>query len=525
MVQTCKSDAECGADQICFPEGCADPGSGIVIEITGSNSSGIYEQDQVVAAGSLGPIQDLQINGGLSLIGELLQEKSAVVDPTNRLAYAEPVQVLAVGRSDAIPGLSRTYQASLSGTDHGVFSMPIGSGTYRVSAQPMSSLVPPLAIAGVAAAPNKPASVQFVFPSVAGTVVVSGRLLKAKTVMAETPLEIAMDLQAFDPVTGDALSQRSPVSSGPGGKGDFIVSMAPRAATLGSVLLTASPRDSSAAVPTKTFTLQTPLPGVVTLETGDFGAPQTLTGQVVDAANAPIVKASVVADAVVTGGARFRSKVVKTDEKGLFSLEVLPNAPSQPLVLTVVPPALHHASFTQVQLSVSAKTPTEPAAIICQDRVVLSAALTRPDGSVAPGVRVHLTEQSQTARALPYDDADVVTDENGAYAVPLDTGSWRLDFLPGEDLPRFSRVVTVKPFSDTNGDPMRTLALGTFSLPKGRRVTGSVTNVGGEQVQVMPSASLRFFRVTQLEGTPTSVLIDSAIADDKGRYSVTLPTR
>jgi hypothetical protein len=138
---------------------------------------------------------------------------------------------------------------------------------------------------------------------------------------------------------------------------------------------------------------------------------------------------------------------------------------------------------------------------------------------------VHLTEQSQTARALPYDDADVVTDENGAYAVPLDTGSWRLDFLPGEELPRFSRVVTVKPFSDTNGDPMRTLALGTFSLPKGRRVTGSVTNVGGEQVQVMPSASLRFFRVTQLEGTPTSVLIDSAIADDKGRYSVTLPTR
>ena len=63
VVATCHTDLECGTNQICFPEGCADPGTGIVIEVTGTNSSGIYEQDQVVASGTLGPTQDVQING------------------------------------------------------------------------------------------------------------------------------------------------------------------------------------------------------------------------------------------------------------------------------------------------------------------------------------------------------------------------------------------------------------------------------------------------------------------------------
>ncbi len=525
VVATCHTDLECGTNQICFPEGCADPGTGIVIEVTGTNSSGIYEQDQVVASGTLGPTQDVQINGGLTLVGELLQEKTAFVDPTNRVVFKDPVQVFATGTSDAIPGLSRTYQASFTQTANGVFSMPIGMGTYRVTAQATSGSVPPLTVSGVRTNAGKPATIEFAFPSVEGSVVVSGRLLKTKAAgtYVETPLEVAMDLQAVDPVSGVALSQHVPV---PAGKGDFILSMSPAAHSLASILLVASPRDSSmsVSVPTKAFTLSTPLPALVTLEVGDFGVPQILEGQAVDASETPIANASVVVEGVVVGGGRFRSKVVTTNATGGFRVEVLPSAPSQPMVLTVAPPPMHRSGVTQGPVTI-AKAAPEKAKIVCNDRMLVSGVLNRPDGSPAPGVKVHVTAQAASDRALPLDDVDVVTDMAGAYSAPLDTGSWRLEFVPGEDLPRFSRLVTVKLHNDTTGAPTQRLELGALNLPKGRRVTGSVMNVAGQEVQVMPSASIRFFRVTQVEGEATSVLLDSTIADAKGRYAVTLPTR
>ena len=69
------------------------------------------------------------------------------------------------------------------------------------------------------------------------------------------------------------------------------------------------------------------------------------------------------------------------------------------------------------------------------------------------------------------------------------------------------------------------MVLGTLALPKARRVTGSVMNAGGAEVELMPSATIRYFRVTQSDGEPTSVLLGSTIADSKGNYTITLPTR
>lgn len=520
----CQSDDECGAGQICFPEGCADPGVGIVVEVTGSNSSGFYEQDLAIPDGTLAPVLDLQVNGPLSLVGTLLREKSAGVDPASREAFTDPLEVLAIGSSDLIPGLARAYQANLSQTERGVFSMPIGAGTYRVTAQPAGA-VPPLSIAKVSATSNKPASVEFVFPSVQGTVTLSGRLLKVTGDRPEfeVPLDVAMNLQAFDPLTQQAISQRVPVSAGSAAKGMFIVTMAPSAALLTSVLLVASPRDSNLAVPTKTFVVPTPLPTTVTLAMGDYGQALSLYGQVFDVTHAPIINALVVIDGIVKGGGRFHSKIVTTDMKGEFKLDALANAPGHLMVVAIAPPASSRATMTQLSFDVLQHL-SEPVSFYCDDRLIVTGVLNRPDGTAARGVRVQATAQGADG-PLPLTDTEAVTDSTGSYHFALDTGAWRLDFLPGDDLPRFSRLVTVKPNTDVHGTPLKTLTLGSLNLPKGRRVTGSVSNSSYTESQLMPSASIRFFRVTQAEGKSSSVLLGTAISDSRGRYSMTLPTR
>ncbi len=522
LLYTCHSDDECGASQICFPEGCADPGVGIVVEVTGNNSTGLYEQDLAV---DVGPTIDLQIAGPLALVGQLQRERGAGIDPTNRSVYTEPVQIFAVGSSDLIPGLTRSYQATFDQTENGVFSMPIASGTYRVTAQASNSSVPPITAFNVRAASGKPASVDFAFPSVAGAVVLSGRLLKDRTgaPSVETSIETPMDLQAIDPISGHPLSQRALVSPTLGAKGDFILSLSPAVRALTSVWVVATPREATPPVPTKTFVVTTPLPSLTTLVLGDYGAPLKLTALVHDADQNPIANASVVVDGVVNGGGRYRSKVVTTDLAGRFSVDVLRNLTGVPFVITIAPPGGHRSSTWQPELDMA----KPPSIFICSDRISVKGVLTRADGSVAAGVRVHASELTSSAngRSLALKDAETVTDGSGAYAMPLDLGNWRLDFIPGEDLPRFSRLVTVKPESDSTGRPKTALVLSTLNLPKGRRVTGTVQNTGGREVEVMPNASIRFFRVTQSDGQPTSVLLGSTIADSKGRYSLTLPTR
>ena len=130
---------------------------------------------------------------------------------------------------------------------------------------------------------------------------------------------------------------------------------------------------------------------------------------------------------------------------------------------------------------------------------------------------MHATAQ-RSQGAYSMSDANAVTDGDGAYTLLLDPGSWKLEFMPGEDLPRFSRLVTVKA-TDTK------MALGALTLPKARRVTGAVMNTGGVEVELMPNATIRYFRVTHAEGEPLSVLLGTAISDSNGNYTITLPTR
>jgi hypothetical protein len=106
----------------------------------------------------------------------------------------------------------------------------------------------------------------------------------------------------------------------------------------------------------------------------------------------------------------------------------------------------------------------------------------------------------------------------------MDPGRYRLDFIPTEDLPRVSRIVTVPPPYDVSAQPI--LELSTFTLSKGRSVTGQVTFNGANAApSVAPYASIRFFRVVDVEGTSSALLLSQTLTDQTGAYSTTGPAR
>ena len=105
--------------------------------------------------------------------------------------------------------------------------------------------------------------------------------------------------------------------------------------------------------------------------------------------------------------------------------------------------------------------------------MLLQGSLLRPEGVPAAGARV-LAEPVGAVTGWPLPavgvEADSATDEAGVYRIRLDPGEYRFDFIPGENLPRVSRFVTVL--------PAEMMELAPFTLSKGRRITGLVTNGG-----------------------------------------------
>ncbi|WNG58290.1 hypothetical protein F0U59_28780 [Archangium gephyra] len=70
------------------------------------------------------------------------------------------------------------------------------------------------------------------------------------------------------------------------------------------------------------------------------------------------------------------------------------------------------------------------------------------------------------------------------------------------------------------------LELSTFTLSKGRSVTGQVTFNGSNMApSTAPYASIRFFRVVDVEGKPSALLLSQTLTDQNGAYSTTVPAR
>ncbi len=221
-TNTCTTDLECPAQQLCFAEGCGDPGSDIVVEVSGAGLTNQFARDFTIANGTLGATYDFNLGAPLLVIGEFQRERGGSPDPTNRASYTDPIRLIANGFSELIPGTARSFEQRFDAPLRGTYQLLIGAGNFNVTAIPVDPSVPPVIASNIVVRSGQaPPVVNFVFPSVDGAVTLSGRLLKTidtSTVPARetalTDANSAFDVQAFDPSTHLPLSQRFPASSG-----------------------------------------------------------------------------------------------------------------------------------------------------------------------------------------------------------------------------------------------------------------------------------------------------------------------
>lgn len=527
----CLTDADCAGGNVCFADGCGDPTRGIAVEVTGGSTLGLFPQDFVID--QLGTTQNFDLQGPLAIVGSFQRERSAGVDPTNRSIYLEEVVVRATGESELLPGIARIYQTRFVMTDRGTFSMNVGQGNYTVTAIPTNLEVPPQTVSAVSVNADAGAVVNFAFASVEGAVSLSGRLIKKKVIFPQ-PSELyitqaAMDLQAMDPTTGEPLSQRIETSTGrPGSRGDFILIMSPRARTLPSIELVASPRNSTSSLPTRRFSMSAPFPSNVTLEIGDFGDPvPDVPLEVLGNNGEPLPEALVVLEGRVGGGATFKSKVLTTDNKGMVLAEVL--APDDGYTVTIFPRSFSRSGVTQQKLKLKVapgeKPSFEPSSIRCGDRIAARGKALLPSGMPAANLSLRAVEVGGNGTLpLPLDDVNSLTENDGSYELFLDPGNWRIEFLP-TDLPPTSRLVTISAAAATSGGMVQGQTFAPITLPSARRLTGVVTANGSRGAAPLQNAELRFFRVTTIEGKPAAVFLGSSITNNVGAYSVVLPTR
>jgi hypothetical protein len=544
-LATCRSDLECSENEICFPEGCADPGGGLVVEV--QSSSRIGAQDFPITDGGVAPTIDFKLLPPSNLTGEFQR---------NGLFYGGSVSLKVKGQSELIPGVVRNYQETFVKPERGTFRLAVGAGRYSVTAEAADSSVPPEAVE-VTVAAGGDTQQAFQFAPTDATIALTGRLLKRIDTGSSVPeipvLNAAMDVQAFDPMSRRPLSQRVPASSGTAGSnGDFTLFIAPEAYGLESFVIIASPREPGSLVPSKTFTITQPVDPDLRLQLGEFGDPlPQMRGLLRTSAGAPVVGASVYLEGPVTGGGVFRSKVVTTDVDGVFKVDLLPSSTDGSYVLTALPPPTSAAGVVQKSVRAISKPGTvaflqvvgasdlERDRVVCPDKFTVIGTLLRP-GSSDPTTGTPAIGATVIARAveqlkelgnqpLPMGDTEVLTDESGRFSLELDPGVYQLDFIPGEDLPRTTRLVTVRAVNTAGldgGMPSRTIDLKGVELRKGRKVTGTVTapNLNGE-LGFAVNATVRFFRVNPVEGNTTSLLLAEAVTDSLGNYTVMLPTK
>lgn len=548
--RSCTSDDQCESGQLCFEEGCGDPGKNIVVEVEGGSLAGQYARDFPLTAGTLGAVSDFSIGLPLSISGEFQRERSASSNPTDRIAYTDSVVVRAVGQSVLLPGITRIYEERFAAPERGSFEMRLGYGDFVLTAMPADRTVPPVARA--TQVPSSVSALTFVFPSVDGAPALTGQLIKRldATLLPPEPVLLSaptatIDLQLFDVQNNEPLSQRFPVGST---TGEFAITISPEARNRTDLILVAAPREPGVAIPTKRFLIHAPLTNAVILEYGDFGDDAEIGGTILNVLGAPVVGAQVVLEGTVVGDGTFRSKIVETNLNGDFRVRALASKSDGSFQLTVVPPKGSRAAASQRKVTVKVmKDATgatvgtlSPTTLSIDDRLVARGQVTLPGGEKpAAGVVVRATLQTETTltaidevKALPIEPADTVTADDGSFELPLDPGIWRFEYVPSnplQPLPLSSRLVTIKPAIDAKtGLKLPTQTLNPVELSFGRTVSGTVTGtvmgVNGTMDQPVPYSQLRFFRVTSVEGRPASILLGTTIADDRGRYQVVLPT-
>ncbi|MFT3836430.1 MAG: hypothetical protein QM723_05475 [Myxococcaceae bacterium] len=540
--------------ELCFPDGCGDPGSGLVAEISGDSSAGLNPQDFALGDAGFAPVQNFSFSEPMTLSGNFQRNTQ---DATKPVPYLYATNLILLGESALIPGVARSYQASFIGSDQGSFSISVGAGTYTTIASAADTSVPPLREPGLQIEPGDEAMLTFQFPSVTATLALKGKLIK-KTELTVPPTQInltassqAMNITAYDPNTGLALSQVTQVASGfPSSMGDFTIYIDPSARAASAINLVATPKDPNSVMASKIFTLSNsnnpaspyPTGDQLVLEMGDFGDPlpalylpdagMTLP-RVLTSDGQPVANAIVSLEGPVASGGTFKSSAVTTDELGQFSIASLPSDPQAAFTLTVIPPTTSPAGITKRQVTVTTLNggTITPGDVLCDDKVVVSGTLQRPDRSTpAAGVLVTAVPISalpgDPTQPLPKSVMQTNTDVSGNFKLLLDPRVWRLEFSPGETLPLTSIVLHVA--REMENGQIKPVCLNVncapFPLWKGRQVGGHVSAPKSRGGGPAAFSTVRFFRVDSVEQQPSSLLLGEAVVDAQGNYTLVLPT-
>ncbi len=507
---SCRADSDCQGDEVCFIDGCGDPGRNIVVEVVPNPKGGLYAQDF--------PVNELRSQQNLELFDPaMLQGQVRVASTEAPSGYSAPVTLRLTGESLLIPGLVRRHESTLTPSD-GLYMLPVGSGRYNVTLIPTDPVLPPLSNTRDVQ-PGRAVTLDFVLPALADLVRLSGKVVRPN----QLPLGALMEAQALDDELRP-LSQRVQVDA----SGNFSLSLPPSALLLPTVVVQVMPTSAEALVPQKQFTVNPRQALLGSLSLGDYGDPVTYQGRVLDQDGKPVPQATVYLQGKVGGGGQYRSRKVLTDERGDFTLSTLPSSPESAMTLSVIPPSGSPAGFTVRSVSVPRNVTTRGPDVVCGDRMKVRGTLRMPSGSLwAAGVRV-VAEPIDAVPGWPAPSFSVEaarpTDDMGRFEIALDPGQYRFDFIPTDDLPRVSRIVSVRPGDGILSDGSMELA--PFTLSNGRRITGLVS-FGGEKrnLPTVPYASVRFFRVVNVEGKPSALLLTQTLTDQNGTYSTTVPTR
>ena len=507
----CRDDSECDSDQVCFTDGCGNPGKNIVVEVAANPKSGLYEQDLPVD--ELHNPQPLVLQDPARLQGQLRVHGEGASG-----YYTGQVTLQLTGESLRIPDVVR-YHTSTFLPNAGSYSLLVGEGHYTVTLMAADPAQPPITTTqDVQAGPAH--TLDFTLPAASELVRLSGTVLR----LDSTPVRADLAVQALDDQQRP-LSQRATVD---GDTGQFTLTLTRADAQRTTVVLQVVPTAADALVPQKLFSVDPSEALSQPLLMGDYGEKVILTGRALDSSGQPVSQAVVSLAGQVGGGGSYHSAKALTQEDGSFTLDTLPSATDSVMTLSVIPPPGSDAGYTQRYISVPRVSTSRTPDVVCGQRVKVSGTLQKPSDSLpAAGVRV-VAEPLEELPGLPMPtstfEALHPTDDMGHFELSLDPGRYRIDFLPSEDLPRVSRIVTVRP-GDTSGPP-NPLELSIFTLSKGRRVSGQVSFSGQQLVQpAVPYASVRFFRVVDVEGKSSALLLAQTLADQSGNYSATLPTR
>lgn len=517
----CRRDSDCDPSQVCFADGCGDPAQGIRVEVSTQSTSGAFAQD--LALDDIHARQDIVVSSP-----GVLQASIQFLDgnPPQAMPYNNSIAIRGRGESEIIPGVTRTFEATLApgrevgagGSCGASFCLPVNAGVYSITANTLDPLIPPATTqTRTAVRPGSTSIVDFLLgPLTNPQIVVQVNCPSSQTGLA---------IQAFsDPVAARPLSQRRPACPG------VSLQLSPAVLLNSSFVVQVAPLDPLAVVPQKTFGPfpSTTNPAPLTLEMGEFGGPVLVTGRIVDSQGVGLSGATVYVDGRVGGGGTFRSQGVLTDDTGSFSLDTLRSAADSNSTVWVIPPAQSASGILRLRRAIEGTGSVSIGDLVCPDKVVVQGKIFKSDDSNAPGVRVIAVPiQALNGLPLPGNGDQASTDGESSFSLKLDPAAYRLDFIPGDQLPRASRFVAIAPDPNPSGG-YRPIQLSDFALSKGRRLTGNVLAPPSpnESVRVAPFTSLRFFRlINDLDGRPSSVLLAETVSDARGAYSVSLPSR